>query len=119
VLGRKETAKLPEEAEEDESAIDWDTGLDEIKPAANTIQLEIEWDLLRLYEPWLVSSMDDTSWKLINMNIKTIVERGADGVTHWFPGDPKYCATAIATVDAAGEKKPLWITTKGLTDRRE
>jgi hypothetical protein len=35
-------------------------------------------DLIRLYEPCLVSNMDETSWKLINMNIKTIAERGAD-----------------------------------------
>jgi hypothetical protein len=46
--------------------------------------------------------MDETSWKLISMNIKTIAERGADRVVRWLPGDPKYYGTAIATVDAAG-----------------
>jgi hypothetical protein len=63
--------------------------------------------------------MDETSWKLINMNIKTIAERGADGMACRFPADPKYCVTAIATVDAVGEKKSLWIIAKGLTDRCE
>jgi hypothetical protein len=37
-------------------------------------------DLLGLYEPGLVLNMDETSWKVINMNIKTIAECGADGV---------------------------------------
>jgi hypothetical protein len=60
--------------------------------------------------------MDRTPWKFINMNIKTIAERGADGVACWFPGNPKYCVTATATVDAAGEKKTLWIIAKGLAD---
>jgi hypothetical protein len=65
-------------------------------------------DLLRLCEPWLALNMDGTSWKLIHMNIKTITERGADRAACWFPGDSKYCVTAIATFGAAGEKKPLW-----------
>jgi hypothetical protein len=72
-------------------------------------------DLVRLYEPGLVLNMDKTSWKLVNMNIKTIAERGADGVACWFPGDPKYCGTAIAIVDGAGEKKPMGTIAKGLT----
>jgi hypothetical protein len=60
--------------------------------------------------------MDKTSWKLINRNINTIAEHGADGVACWFSGHPKYCVTAIATVDAAGERKPLWIIAKDLID---
>jgi hypothetical protein len=63
--------------------------------------------------------MDETSWKLINMNIKIITECGAHGVGCWFPGDPKYCVIAIATVHAGGEKKPLRRIAKGLTDRYE
>jgi hypothetical protein len=76
-------------------------------------------DLLRLYEPWLVLNMDETSWKLVTVNIKTMADRGADGVSCWFPGDPKSCVTVIATIDAAGEKKALWIIARGMTDRCE
>jgi hypothetical protein len=53
------------------------------------------------------------------MNIKTIAKRGVDGMECWCLGDPKYCGTAIAIVDAAGEKKSLWIIAKGLTNRWE
>jgi hypothetical protein len=63
--------------------------------------------------------MDETFWKLINMNIKIIAKGGADGVACWFPEDPKYYVTAIATVEAAGEKKSLWILATGFTDRCE
>jgi hypothetical protein len=63
--------------------------------------------------------MDEVSWKLINMNLKMRAERGTDGVSWWFPGNPKTCVTAIATIGAARAKKPLWIIPGGMTERCE
>jgi hypothetical protein len=48
-----------------------------------------------------------------------MAEREADGVSCWFPGNPKSCVTAIGTIDAAGEKKLLWVITRRMTDRCE
>jgi hypothetical protein len=72
-----------------------------------------------LYEQWLLFNMDEMSWKLINTNLKTMAKHSADGVSCWFPSDPKTCVTAIATIDAAGEKKPLWVIVRAMTDRCE
>jgi hypothetical protein len=63
--------------------------------------------------------MDETSWKLINHHIRTVADTGAEGISCLFDGDPKTCITAIATINAAGEKLPLWIIAKGKTARSE
>jgi len=70
-------------------------------------------------QPWTVMNMDETSWKSVDAHMRTIALRGAEEVTAFFDGDPKACVTAIATIDAAGGKLPLWVIAKGRTDRRE
>jgi hypothetical protein len=64
-------------------------------------------------------NMDETSWKLLNHCFLTIAERGAEGISCLFEGDPKACITAIATRDAAGGKLPLWTIAKGKMERSE
>jgi hypothetical protein len=63
--------------------------------------------------------MDETSWKFLNAGKTTLAERGAEGVQCKFSVDEKVCATAIATVNAAGERLPLWVLAKGKTERSE
>jgi hypothetical protein len=73
-------------------------------------------DLLELYEPWLGLNMDETVWKLINMNLKRIAENGFDDIHCWFIGDSKSCVAAVVRIDAAGETKPWWIIARGVTE---
>jgi hypothetical protein len=63
--------------------------------------------------------MDETSWKQINNGFVTIAETGAETVECFFNGDPKTCLTAVAAIDAAGGKLPLWILARGKTTRCE
>jgi hypothetical protein len=75
--------------------------------------------MLKTTPPWRVLNMDETSWKLLNHSFLTIAERGEEGILCLFEGDPKACITAIATIDAAGGKRPLWTVAKGKTERSE
>jgi hypothetical protein len=69
--------------------------------------------------PTDILNMDETSWKLVGHHFMTVAERGTEGVSCLFEGDSKACRTAIATINAAGEKLPLWAIAKGKTDRCE
>jgi hypothetical protein len=75
--------------------------------------------LLSRTRPERVINMDETSWKQINNGFVTIAEKGAETVECFFSGDPKTCLTAVAAVDAAGGKLPLWILCRGKTTRCE
>jgi hypothetical protein len=55
-----------------------------------------------------VFNMDETSWHLINQEMSTIANIGADAVEWSFQGDSRKCLIAIASVDAAGGKIPCW-----------
>jgi hypothetical protein len=65
------------------------------------------------YALMCVFNMDETSWRLINQEMSTIANIGADAVKWLFQGDPRKCLTAIASVDAAGGKIPLWVLWNG------
>jgi hypothetical protein len=69
--------------------------------------------------PMDIVSTDETSWKIVDHGCTTVADRGTEGVSCLFEGDPKACVTAIATISAAGEKLPLWVAAKGKTDRCE
>jgi hypothetical protein len=75
--------------------------------------------LMGRYRPDLIINMDETSWKQVNNGKFTIAEKGAEAVNCYFRGDPKTCLTAIAAIDAAGGKLPLWILAHGTTPRCE
>jgi hypothetical protein len=63
--------------------------------------------------------MDETSWKLLNTGFVTVANKSSETVDCLFDVDPKTCMTAIATIDAAGGKLPLWILARGKTTRCE
>jgi hypothetical protein len=62
-----------------------------------------------------VFNMDETSWKQLNIGSRTIAKTGVEAVKCHFQGDTKTCLTAVATVNAAGEKLPLWVLCRGTT----
>lgn len=76
-------------------------------------------DILRRTRPERILNMDETSWRQLNMGFRTIAEKGTETVNCYFRGDAKACLTAIATVDAAGTKLPLWVLARGKTMRCE
>jgi hypothetical protein len=73
---------------------------------------------MRTLPPSGILKMDETSCKLVGHHFIT-VKRGPEGTSCLFEGDLKACITAIATINAAGEKFPLWAIAKGKTDRCE
>lgn len=76
-------------------------------------------DIFDKYPRDHIINMDETSWKLINHGFLTVAVRGSETVNCYFSGDPKMCLTAIAAVDAAGGKLPLWMLCRGKTPRCE
>jgi hypothetical protein len=75
--------------------------------------------VMATYAPTCVFNMDETNWRLINQEISTIANIGADGVEWPFQREPRKCLAAIASVDAAGEKVHLWVLWTGKTKRCE
>jgi hypothetical protein len=67
----------------------------------------------------LIINMDETSWKQINSGPITLAETGSETVNCFFDGEPKMCLTAIAAIDAAGGKLPLWVLGRGTTTKCE
>jgi hypothetical protein len=84
-----------------------------------SVFIETMTEILTRLPASVVLNMDETSWKLINHHIRTVADTGAEGISCLFDGDPKTCVIAIATINAAGEKLPLWIVAKGKTGRCE
>ena len=63
-----------------------------------------------------IINMDETSWHVFNgKEIKTVAQKGADGVTIDVKFDEKKCITVIAAITVAGERLPLWFISKGKT----
>jgi hypothetical protein len=63
--------------------------------------------------------MDDTTWKLVIHGFVTFAETGTETVNCLFEGDPSMCLTAIAAIDVAGGKLPMWIICRSKTERCE
>jgi hypothetical protein len=71
--------------------------------------------ILRKHDRSTVFNMDETSWKQLNIGARTIAQTGVETVNCHFKADKKACLTAVATVNAAGEKLPLWVLCRGTT----
>jgi hypothetical protein len=56
---------------------------------------------------------------LLNHGFVTLAERGSENVNCFFGGDPKICLGAIAAIDAAAGKSPMWIVCRSKTTRCE
>jgi hypothetical protein len=66
-----------------------------------------------------ILNADETSWKIINNRMVTVADYGAEAVPCKFDGEAKGCTTALATIDAAGRKLPLWVICGGAPVRCE
>jgi hypothetical protein len=58
------------------------------------------------YAPAYIFDMDETNWRLINQQMSTIANIGADAVECLFQGDLRISLTTIASVDASWGKLP-------------
>jgi hypothetical protein len=76
-------------------------------------------NIMMCYDHSHVINMDETSWKVIPNNWRTVAYKGQEGVKCLFSTDQKICVTAVASISAAGDKLPLWIVLKGTTERCE
>jgi hypothetical protein len=66
-----------------------------------------------------IANMSEISWKLLNHGLMTIADRGSEAVNCLFDNDPRMRLTAVAAIDAAGRKLPLWIVCQGKMMRYE
>jgi hypothetical protein len=75
--------------------------------------------ILEQVHPELVYNCDETSWVTLPNGIRTIANRGQEGVSANCSTDPKQSTTAIMTINAAGEKLAIWLICKGKTTKCE
>jgi hypothetical protein len=64
-----------------------------------------------------VINIDETNWKVVNGAFRTWSPRGKESVHCTIQDDEKAGITAIAAIDAAGNKLPLTVIGKGKTRR--
>jgi hypothetical protein len=74
-------------------------------------------DLLKVYPPDRVINIDETNWRMVNTGFLTWAKRGSKTVQCHIENDDKYGVTAIAGIDAMGNKLPLTVIGKGNTRR--
>lgn len=67
----------------------------------------------------LIFNMDESAWRIMNGQIRTITRKGSDEVFVETPHSMKQTITVIATIDAEGGKLPLWIIAEGKTSKCE
>jgi hypothetical protein len=79
---------------------------------------EIEW-IMSAIPPGKVVNADETGWRVVDGELRTVANVGAESVTCRFPCDEKMSVTVIAAVSFAGDKLPLWVIAKGKTVRCE
>ena len=66
-----------------------------------------------------ILNADETCWTILPHGAVTWAEKGSDGVNILTQDDDKQAITAMATISAAGDKLPLFLIAKGLTERCE
>jgi hypothetical protein len=69
------------------------------------------------YPPELVFNMDETAWRLYIPPMKVLAEKGTESVKLRTAKGEKESFTAFGAISADGQKLPLWVVTKGKTDR--
>ena len=73
-------------------------------------------DLVRMqFPPQLIINMDETCWRLLNGEVRTLARTGADDVRVLSKLTAKSDITVIASCTASGERLPLWAIAKGKT----
>ena len=77
-------------------------------------------DLVRFqFPPTLIINVDETCWRLVNGQLRTLARTGADDVRVLSQCTQKSDITVIAACTAGGERLPLWALAKGKTKRCE
>ena len=77
-------------------------------------------ELVRMQFPLpLIVNVDETCWRLINGQLKTLARTGDDSVRVLTKCTQKSDLTVIAACTASGERLPLWALAKGTTPRCE
>jgi hypothetical protein len=71
------------------------------------------------YRSTCVINVDETSWRVINGNLKTLARVGAEGVAINLESSKKQTMTAIAAISSDGHRFPIWLICKGTTARCE
>jgi hypothetical protein len=61
-------------------------------------------------------NMDETSWKLINHDVRTVADTRAERISCLFDGDSKTCVIAMRTVNAARKNRPFGSSPTGRQD---
>lgn len=74
---------------------------------------------LQQYGRSMIVNIDETAWRVIDHNLKTVARTGCDSVQCHWNSDEKECITAICGITAAGGKLPPWIIVRGRTERSE
>ena len=67
------------------------------------------------FPPSLILNVDETCWRLINGQVRTLARTGQEDVHVMTRLTEKSDITAIACVTLSGERLPLWIIAKGTT----
>jgi hypothetical protein len=79
---------------------------------------DIDWIMTSLPGQKVIN-VDETCWRVIDGQLRTIARTGSETVNCRFPCDEKLSVTVIAGISLDGGKLPLWVITKGLTARCE
>ena len=66
-----------------------------------------------------VVNVDETTWRVLMNGSLTIARRGQENVECCFSADEKEAITAICAITAAGDKLPVWIVSRGTTQKCE
>ena len=73
--------------------------------------------VMNQFPPQLVVNVDETCWRLVNGQLKTLARRGSSDVAIPTSCSPKTDITVIAACTLAGDRLPLRILATGTTDK--
>jgi hypothetical protein len=79
---------------------------------------EMDWIMTSLPMEKVIN-VDETCWRVVDGQLRTVANTGAGTVRCRFPCDEKMSVTVIAAVSLSGSKLPLWVIKKGRTVRCE
>jgi hypothetical protein len=70
-----------------------------------------------MYPPELIFNADEICWSLYEVPRRFLAEKGSETVKIKSTARQKVSFTALGTISAEGDTPPLWLITKGETDR--
>ena len=79
-----------------------------------------EFEIARLqFQPDSILNADETCWRIVNGQLKTIAVKGSEEVTIQTTFDIKQSVTVMACCSSDGQKLPLMLIAEGTTERCE